>query len=309
MSSEDPSDLFGSLPSANSGGAPPSMDDNASSLPDNLSSLPESHSQADPALALPQDPIDDDTTSNFADFSSINGNSTLNISSLSLNVGGGLLSDDEDNEGIQQNSLVIDLERHFINEKCAPELLAPSPELIDAIKELIEVQSERIDDLQSQTTNHEEEDLSAEEKRQQSFLVMIYQIELDRIKFLYNGYLRLRIRKIVSTVAHLITDEDATQNLTEAEYQFAQGYADKFKDHLTESFLKDLPNGGVGTDLETDAPNNKRFRFFRVRDDLGHVNFDESNRSKPHEFKEGEIYVAPFNKIKGYVEEHKMDLL
>merc|ERR1712129_690205 len=66
--------------------------------------------------------------------------------------------------------------------------------------------------------------------------------ELQRIRYVLNSYLRIRLWKIQKFTLHILSDIDAWNRLSNAEQDFATAYSDLNERHFKNCFLKDLPN-------------------------------------------------------------------
>lgn len=109
---------------------------------------------------------------------------------------------------------VASLQSAWINEKLTPELL-PFHDT-HAVQELLNT----IDDMEN--PHH------------------IVILQADRVRFLLNAYLRRRILKIQRFCMHILSTS-ASERLSDAEAVFAEQYVDLMYAHLTESFLKNIP--------------------------------------------------------------------
>jgi len=222
------------------------------------------------------------------------------------------LSDDEDRPSPlnpnEVNADVVELNRLFINEKCAPEILPPYTELVESIQEYLLNQEKVIEELEEEVENLEE---SAKIK-EANLLIVVYQMEVDRIKFVLHGYQRLRLKKICSNITYLLKNQGsgACDVLSDAEYKFTQDYSKLFLDHLNDSFLKNLPHELSSFNFQTmfNERNTKGFVFIRVLEDLGRVLFTDLGQAPP-DLKKGEIFVGQYDAVKAFVMEGKIELI
>jgi len=222
------------------------------------------------------------------------------------------LSDGEDRPSPlnpnEVNADVVELNRLFINEKCAPEILPPYTELIESIQEYLLNQEKVIEDLEEEVEKLEE---SAKIK-EANLLIVVYQMEVDRIKFVLHGYQRLRLKKICSNITYLLKNQGsgACDVLSDAEYKFTQDYSKLFLDHLNDSFLKNLPHELSSFNFQTmyNERNTKGFVFIRVLEDLGRVLFTDLGQAPP-DLKKGEIFVGQYEAVKAFVMEGKIELI
>jgi len=222
------------------------------------------------------------------------------------------LSDDEDGAAPlhpnEVNSDVAELNRLFINEKCAPDILPADTELIENIQAYLENQEKTIEAIEE-----EAEKIQANAKiKEANLLCAVYQMEVDRIKFVLHGYQRLRLRKICLNITYLLSNQDkgAGDVLSDVEYKFAQDYSKLFLDHLNESFLKNLPHELSSFNYKTmcSEVNLKGFVFIRVLENLGRVLFTDLGQAPP-DLRKGEIYVCQYEAVKAFILEGKIELI
>ncbi|KAJ2963108.1 hypothetical protein NQZ79_g1820 [Umbelopsis isabellina] len=84
------------------------------------------------------------------------------------------------------------------------------------------------------------------------FRSMLYQTEMERIKFIIRNYLRTRIYKIEKYTTYLLNRPDVRERLSDKEIEYAQRlvdfemsgpshYQELLEKHYTKSFLGSLP--------------------------------------------------------------------
>jgi len=222
------------------------------------------------------------------------------------------LSDDEDRPAPlhpnEVNDDIVELNRLFINEKCAYDILPAYTELIESIQAYLENQDKVIEALEEEI-----ETLKENAKiKEANVLVEVYQMEMDRIKFVLHGYQRLRLKKICSNITYLLKNQGdgACNVLSDAEYKFTQEYSKLFLNHLNDSFLKNLPNELSSFNYQTmfNEQNTKGFVFIRVLEDLGRVLFTDLEQAPP-DLKKGDIFVGQYDAIKTFVLDGKIELI
>ncbi|KAI9984442.1 hypothetical protein PInf_005790 [Phytophthora infestans] len=139
-----------------------------------------------------------------------------------------------------QENLNEDVQRMrtlWVNELNAPEILQYDEEMVSEMLEQIRNQQEYVDSV------YEERAQLTEEK---SFINKLYQMEIDRLRYIVSSYLRTRLRKIEKFAIHILLDEVLTQRLSVKERHFAQQFM-----MLYESHLNDLAIGKFSDDNKT----------------------------------------------------------
>ncbi len=85
---------------------------------------------------------------------------------------------------------------------------------------------------------------------EEQFLANMFQIELERARYLLRSYLRTRLEKISKFTTLCITDEILKSRLSIEELKFATQLEAITTKHLNESFLQFLPEKFRATDKE-----------------------------------------------------------
>ncbi|GJN36086.1 hypothetical protein PR202_gb24922 [Eleusine coracana subsp. coracana] len=166
--------------------------------------------------------------------------------------------DDDDESASAATTDVELLKRAWRNEKAAPEVLRFDKDLVDRVREQIQLlvrhfscpiffffrcscggsltvrdvvvrQEETLDDF----TDSGVDDL----------VVSLYQMDLDRTLFLLRSYLRLRLQKIEKYTMHISRSQDLKDRLSEQEQKFAKSCGEIMEKHLKQSVLSKLPYG------------------------------------------------------------------
>jgi GINS complex subunit 4 len=175
----------------------------------------------------------------------------------------------------------------MLREKASPELLEYEHELMSSIMEQITVQStaleSRIDSVQ--------EHAAAE----------LYQLELDRVKYLASSYLRTRLLKIQRLMFYLIK-HDLGELLSQAEATFLSKYfAIKTNQFKKACLLKLPPKFQLMDDARSyqkssvTEPNFDACVFVRVTTDIGTVKVAEDSST---ELRAGETHLLPYRVVK-----------
>ena len=141
------------------------------------------------------------------------------LSTLPLDVSSRGRRDDE------ESSLIQRLQRAWISERCAPDILPYETRLIDAISTRLREQvSELISGCKccvivdkGEKIASIEASLMSECDSKNTFRTIIVQTEVERVKFLIRSYLRARLHKVHSTSPSLLmptTRLTSTRNIS-----------------------------------------------------------------------------------------------
>ena len=86
------------------------------------------------------------------------------------------------------------------------------------------------------------DDASEQPDDGEAFGISLYQMEIDRVKYLLASYLRMRLRKIEKFVFHILGSEEEFSKLSPNEVEFASKYQEAVERHLKESCLDQIPD-------------------------------------------------------------------
>lgn len=123
---------------------------------------------------------------------------------------------DNDEEQIEYTpaEVIQILEEAWVNEKFAPEILPHKAEVVDCLLGQISVMEENLQNLSCT-----------------DFRKSIYQMEVERLRFLISSYLRTRLEKIEIYVTNILQEEQHRDQrgeelyLSEKELQFAKEFS------------------------------------------------------------------------------------
>ncbi|ETK85017.1 hypothetical protein, variant 1 [Phytophthora nicotianae P10297] len=135
-----------------------------------------------------------------------------------------------------QENLNEDVQRMrtlWVNELNAPEILQYDEEMVSEMLEQIRNQQEYVDSVYEDRTQLTEE---------KSFVNKLYQMEIDRLRYMVSSYLRTRLRKIEKFAIHILQDEVLTQRLSVKERNFAQQFVMLFESHVNDLAIVSEPN-------------------------------------------------------------------
>ncbi|GJM94561.1 hypothetical protein PR202_ga11216 [Eleusine coracana subsp. coracana] len=140
--------------------------------------------------------------------------------------------DDDESASASASAATTDVEllkRAWRNEKAAPEVLRFDKDLVDRVREQIQLLEETLDDFADSGVD--------------DLVVSLYQMDLDRTLFLLRSYLRLRLQKIEKYTMHISRSQDLKDRLSEQEQKFAKSCGEIMEKHLKQSVLSKLPYG------------------------------------------------------------------
>ncbi|KAJ8604531.1 hypothetical protein CTAYLR_000964 [Chrysophaeum taylorii] len=192
-------------------------------------------------------------------------------------------------------------------EEHCPEVLAWQGEIVDSLTSGLRTQEQHI-----------EEAMKGAGVRENLFSAPLYQMEVARVRYALNSYVRARLRKILKCAGHL--DSEAWARLSPHEQTLCSRYLGLCARYHHAAFLQDLPPPFQEGDLSADnaecpgafgkaftrPPALDDFVFARVTKDLGEivVDTDENDRgggSKTTRLAEGDIHVLKYAAVRPLV--------
>ncbi|ORX46805.1 GINS complex, Sld5 component [Hesseltinella vesiculosa] len=206
------------------------------------------------------------------------------------------LSDDalEDN--------VLELTKVWMNERNAPELLPYRKQLVDFLIERIEDQAGLVMDHMSSNLENK-------------FISMLFQTEMERIRYLIKSYLRTRLHKIEKYTLELLRRPDYQELMSAQEIAYARRYQELLETYNHDSFLHHLPptqhkqdemhgdlNMVVTANLEAPV-------FCRVLDDVGVHQWMVNDTEESTEMDKGGTYIIRYRAIKELLQEGRVQLI
>ncbi|GAB5591093.1 DNA replication complex GINS protein SLD5 [Umbelopsis nana] len=111
---------------------------------------------------------------------------------------------------------------------------------------------------------------------------MLYQTEMERIKFLIRNYLRTRLYKIEKYTTYILNRPDVRELLSDKEIQYAQSYSDLLEKHYSKSFLGSLPqsqqdvNEKINTLSSVSVPDDYSAVIVRAKEELGFLELESA---------------------------------
>jgi GINS complex subunit 4 len=214
---------------------------------------------------------------------------------------------------MRSQSPLASLRVAWVLERCAPELLPFQAAIVNDVQSSIHAAQSKIDNDEIHRP-----------------LLSIHQMDVDRASFVLASYLRTRLAKLQKFITYYLADESRREKLSAAELEFAQGYNQLVKAHLTESFLQDIPEQFRGFDADRNpaAPNVNRTSYFprthrclpcfshivlspadyvvaRIKADLGTVQLSGAEQT----LRPGSILVARYSGLMPYLMANQAELV
>ncbi|XP_076256175.1 DNA replication complex GINS protein Sld5 isoform X2 [Rhynchophorus ferrugineus] len=172
---------------------------------------------------------------------------------------------DIDNDEEVQLSLpeIIQLmEENWLNEKFSPEILPNRMDIVELLLDQITTLENNLKKLSNA-----------------DFKKGLYQMEVDRIRFLISSYLRKRLEKI-ETYSTVILEQEKSRvqqgsetYLSQNELEFAQEYDQSIREHF-ESIMRFCP--GI-TETQLINPNLHTMVFLKSKEDIEGIVIDDGN--------------------------------
>ncbi|SAM07532.1 hypothetical protein [Absidia glauca] len=203
------------------------------------------------------------------------------------------------NDSSNEDSVVI-LTRLWMNERNAPELLPYQKQLIDNLIEMIEDQA-MMDEM---TSNLESK-----------FASMLYQTEMERIRYLIKSYLRTRLFKIEKYTLELLRKPDYAEIMSSQEIVYARRYQELIEVHNHESFLQQLPTTQHKQDEKAGdldmvvSANLEAPVFCRVLDDIGEIQWAVNDSAETTVLEKDGTYIIRYRAIQEYLKEERIQLI
>ncbi|CAG9863415.1 unnamed protein product [Phyllotreta striolata] len=208
-------------------------------------------------------------------------------------------NDSEDYVHITPAEVLELMEETWVNEKFAPEILPNKTEVVDIILEQIKSMEVNIKNLSND-----------------DFTKNIYQLEVDKLRFMVTSYLRTRLEKIESYVVHILKEEEKrvekgeSKYLSEQEYKFAQDYS-RSMDRYFNKIMNFCPNLTSDTwSSKVIEPNNNSFVFMKSKKTIEGLPIDITNAdSDLVDIKSGSRVIICYSSIEELVKNGDVNLI
>ncbi|TMW69475.1 hypothetical protein Poli38472_001631 [Pythium oligandrum] len=209
------------------------------------------------------------------------------------------MTSDFDRENLNED--VERMQTLWLNEINAPEILPYDDEMVAEMLDQIKNQQEYVDSVS-------EDKAALTEER--AFINKLYQMEIDRLKYMVSSYLRTRLRKTEKFAQHILNDPVLTQRLSQKEIQFAKQYVMLFDNHVSELALARFPDEHRSLTAEgmVVEPDLDSFVFCESKESLGQLQCDD-NGVEYISMHQGDRHVVRYRSVKNHVEEGQVGLL
>jgi len=212
----------------------------------------------------------------------------------------------EEVEGITDpnNPVIARLVQAWCNEKVAPELLPYRADLMNKDTDTLLMQ-----------VNEQQNNL-AQQAIPDIYVRGLYQLDIDRIKFVMTSYLRTRLGKVQRWFRFIETNSEMKSRLSPSERTFLEDYSRAQKSLLDTAVLQHLPagarnltagGGGESTaeDTLTSGPLLTHYVPIIVKEEIDQPTWvpqEGENAVK------GQTYIVPYEKVKVSVLERDVEL-
>ncbi|KDO26986.1 hypothetical protein SPRG_07699 [Saprolegnia parasitica CBS 223.65] len=207
------------------------------------------------------------------------------------------LADEIPEESLNED--VDKLREAWVNELNAPEILDFKVELLSDMVEQVQNQQEYVEEIARDQANMTEE---------RAFSNKLYQMEIDRIKYMIASYLRIRLSKIEQHTRHVLAS--SMDRLSSAEIEYATKYLEMLDGHFHDLVLAKFPveQRKLDADEMIDAPDLDTFVFCESKEDLGQVQCDD--RGAEHiQVRQHNRHALRYRAIQSFVQDGTMTLL
>jgi len=198
----------------------------------------------------------------------------------------------EEDEELTAEEVLQKLEEAWTNEKNAPEILEPKMEIVECMLEQVATMEQNLESLPKGDMR-----------------IYVHQMELSRIKFVINSYLRTRLDKIQNNFFFYsqVSNADNPSKLSNEEKNFLEAYQACVGDHFQSLCLRHLQ---VGLDLnktsmKAPSPNLQAAVFINVLQDVKGLEIRDSagsGRDETIDLDVGEQRLIQYSAISHLVE-------
>ena len=149
--------------------------------------------------------------------------------------------------------------------------------------------------------------------------ISVHRMELSRIRFMINSYLRLRLMKIQENIFHYTKDSNAMDDdnpsrLTQSEAVFATSYRTDLVEHFSNLALRHIP-GAWDPEKVTPAiprPNMNASVFVSVRDDCMGVDINDDcslGRDDTVDLVKGGQHLLLYKSVANLIDDENLQLI
>eukprot|EP00948_MAST-09A_sp_MAST-9A-sp1_P000049 g49.t1 len=207
-----------------------------------------------------------------------------------VNSASGQEEDDDD-------QCVFKLSSALLNERASPEIQPFKQGLVALVQGLLE---------NNQAIIHEE--FNKSKGVDEAFTASIYQMEVDRIRFLLAAYLRARLAKIEASASLIDSSDELRSRLGPKEKRYLDQYLSIYERHLDNSVLNSLSKKIQNlAEIPIPTPDLNKHVFCKVLKTIGEVRVERTD--EPITLEEGQIYLMRYESIKKFLRDGDVELL
>ncbi|GAM25007.1 hypothetical protein SAMD00019534_081820 [Acytostelium subglobosum LB1] len=181
----------------------------------------------------------------------------------------------------------------WINEKCTSDLLPFQQEVVDEAMKQITLKEELCSKDITDTNQ---------------FTAFIYEMEIERLKYLIRSYLRCRLQKVERYHAYITKKQYMKGRLSTDEMHYCNKYALLVENHFNQSFLHALDQGLDRMEPDSvQAPSMNQYVFCTPTMDIDDVQIGDDDQ--PVTLMQDGIYLLKYSSIHSLVETRKVNLI
>ncbi|XP_062565517.1 DNA replication complex GINS protein SLD5 [Armigeres subalbatus] len=204
-------------------------------------------------------------------------------------------NEDEDEIAMTSQQLLENLQRAWMNEKFAVQLLPYEEAIVEMVM--------------SQLV-HMEENLATTNKN--DMLYIAHRMEVERIRYIVASYHRCRLQKIEEYAYHIIEEESKrpanAKRLSAGEQQFAADFYQSMETHFYQLAVRHMPqNHQKDEHVRKVAPNVDSYVFIRARENV--ADFSISAEHEMINIAAGSIHMFKYRDVEPLVLEGIVDLI
>ncbi|GAA5813143.1 hypothetical protein MFLAVUS_006613 [Mucor flavus] len=247
---------------------------------------------------LDNDGSQDNTFSSFSSFTQKQTTENSSNAEPSFLAPRNLLHEQAGQLSLSFSASIAQLTQLWMNERNAPELLFYERYLVEPLIEAIEVQAEFI-----------------MEQVEDKFASMLFQTEIERIKYLLKSYLRTRLFKIEKYPLYILRQSNLKDLLSSQEIVYVRRYQELIESHYSESFLYQLPlsqhkQDEVSGDLSMVVePNLDAPVFCKALVTVGHIDVHSDNEVETILLEKGDNILLRYRDVRDLLKEGKVRLV